>query len=211
MSELIKKLNWRYATKRMNGQTVPQEKLDNILEAIKLAPSSVGLQPYKVIVVEDKALKDKIFSEAAPRQLQIPDASHLLVFAAWERITAEQVDDFIKLIATTRNVSLESLAGYHSSINGGILSRSEEVNFDWAARQAYIALGHGLVAAATEEVDATPMEGFDSAKLDEILGLREKGLSSVVILTLGYRDAEKDPYVNAKKVRRAHEELFISI
>ncbi|MGG7661408.1 NAD(P)H-dependent oxidoreductase [Dyadobacter sp. BHUBP1] len=211
MSELIKKLNWRYATKRMNGQTVPREKLDNILEAIKLAPSSVGLQPYKVIVVEDKALKDKIFSEAAPRQLQIPDASHLLVFAAWERITAEQVDDFIKLIATTRNVSLESLAGYHSSINGGILSRSEEVNFDWAARQAYIALGHGLVAAATEEVDATPMEGFDSAKLDEILGLREKGLSSVVILTLGYRDAEKDPYVNAKKVRRAHEELFISI
>lgn len=211
MSELIKKLNWRYATKRMNGQTIPQEKLDNILEAIKLAPSSVGLQPYNVIVVEDKALKDKIFHEAATRQLQIPDASHLLVFAVWEKLTSQHVDDFIKLVASTRNVSLESLASYHGSINGGILSRSEEVNFDWAARQAYIALGHGLVAAATEEVDATPMEGFDAVKLDEILSLREKGLRSVVILTLGYRDHEKDPLANAKKVRRAHEELFISI
>ena len=211
MSELIKKLNWRYAAKRMNGQTVPQEKLDNILEAIKLAPSSVGLQPYNVIVVENKELRDRIFKEAAPRQLQIPDASHLLIFAAWDKLTSQHVDDFINLVATTRNVSLESLAAYHNSINGGILSRSEEVNFDWAARQAYIALGHGLVAAATEEVDATPMEGFDSAKLDGILRLREKGLRSVVILTLGYRDHEKDPLANAKKVRRAHEELFISI
>lgn len=211
MSELIEKLNWRYATKRMNGQTVPKEKLDNILEAIQLAPSSVGLQPYNIVVVEDKALKDKIFHEAASRQAQIPDASHLLIFAAWEKLTAQHVDDYIQLIANTRNVSVESLAGFHSSINGGILSRGEDVNFDWAARQAYIALGHGLVAAATEEVDATPMEGFDAAKLDEILGLREKGLRSVVILTLGYRDQEKDPLANAKKVRRSQEELFISI
>jgi nitroreductase/dihydropteridine reductase len=211
MSELIEKLNWRYATKRMNGQVIPQEKLDNILEAIKLSPSSVGLQPYNIVIVEDKALKDKIYHEAATRQAQIPDASHLLIFAAWEKLTSQHVEDYIKLVALTRNVSVESLAGFHTSINGGILSRGEDVNFDWSARQAYIALGHGLVAAATEEVDATPMEGFDAAKVDEILGLREKGLRSVVILALGYRDAEKDPYVNAKKVRRAHEELFISI
>lgn len=204
-------MNWRYATKRMTGQTIPQEKLDNILEAIKLAPSSVGLQPYNVIVLGNKALKDKIYHEAASRQAQIPDASHLLIFAAWEKLTSQHVDDYINLIASTRNVTVESLAGFHSSINGGILSRGEDVNFDWAARQAYIALGHGLVAAATEEVDATPMEGFDSAKLDDILGLREKGLRSVVILALGYRDQEKDPLANAKKVRRSHEELFISI
>ena len=211
MSELIKKLNWRYATKRMNGQTIPQEKLDNILEAIKLAPSSVGLQPYNIVIVEDKALKDKIYHEAATRQAQIPDASHLLIFAAWEKLTSQHVEDYIKFVASTRNVSVESLSGFLASINGGIMSRSEDVNFDWSARQAYIALGHGLVAAATEEVDATPMEGFDAAKVDEILGLREKGLRSVVILALGYRDAEKDPYANAKKVRRPHEELFISI
>ncbi|ACT93909.1 NAD(P)H-dependent oxidoreductase [Dyadobacter fermentans] len=211
MSELIEKLNWRYATKRMNGESVPQEKLDNILEAIKLAPSSVGLQPYNIVIVKDQALKDRIHNEAASRQAQIPDASHLLIFAVWEKVTSQHVDDYIKFFAATRNISVESLAGFHSSINGGILSRSEDVNFDWSARQAYIALGHGLVAAATEEVDATPMEGFDAAKVDEILGLREKGLRSVVILALGYRDADKDPYVNAKKVRRSREELFISI
>ncbi|MGV3600767.1 MAG: NAD(P)H-dependent oxidoreductase [Dyadobacter fermentans] len=211
MSELIEKLNWRYATKRMNGESVPQEKLDNILEAIKLAPSSVGLQPYNIVIVKDQALKDRIHNEAASRQAQIPDASHLLIFAVWEKVTSQHVDDYIKFFAATRNISVESLAGFHTSINGGILSRSEDVNFDWSARQAYIALGHGLVAAATEEVDATPMEGFDAAKVDEILGLREKGLRSVVILALGYRDADKDPYVNAKKVRRSREELFISI
>lgn len=211
MSELIEKLNWRYATKRMNGESVPQEKLDNILEAIKLAPSSVGLQPYNIVIVKDQALKDRIHNEAASRQAQIPDASHLLIFAVWEKVTSQHVDDYIKFFAATRNISVESLAGFHSSINGGILSRSEDVNFDWSARQAYIALGHGLVAAATEEVDATPMEGFDAAKVDEILGLREKGLRSVVILALGYRDADKDPFVNAKKVRRSREELFISI
>lgn len=210
MSELIEKLNWRYATKRMNGQPVPQEKLKNILEAIKLAPSSGGLQPYNVVVIENKDLKEKIHQSAA-KQPQIPDASHLLVFAAWEKVTTQHVDEYMKLIASTRNVSLESLAGFQSNINGGILSRSEEVNFNWSARQAYIALGHALVAAATEEVDATPMEGFDADKLDEVLGLREKGLRSVVILALGYRDHQKDPLVNAKKVRRAHDELFIAI
>jgi nitroreductase len=210
MSELIEKLNWRYATKRMNGQSVPQEKLENILEAIKLAPSSAGLQPYNVVVIENKELKEKIYQSAA-KQPQIPNSSHLLVFAAWEKITAEQVDKYMNLIASTRNVPLESLAGFQSNINNGILSRSEDVNFNWAARQAYIALGHAVVAAATEDVDATPMEGFDAAKLDEILRLREKGLRSVVILALGYRDGQQDPLMNAKKVRRAHEELFISI
>ncbi|WP_026628247.1 NAD(P)H-dependent oxidoreductase [Dyadobacter alkalitolerans] len=210
MNNLIEDLNWRYAAKRMNGQTIPQEKLDTILEAIKLSPSSVGLQPYNIVVISDQDTKDRIFKEAAPQQ-QIPEASHLLVFAAWEKITAQQITDYMNLIATTRGVSVESLSKFQESVAGGILSRSEEVNFNWAARQAYIALGHALVAAATEHVDATPMEGFNNAKLDEILGLTEKGLKSVVIMTLGYRDSENDALSNAKKVRRSHEELFISL
>ncbi|MCE7071341.1 NAD(P)H-dependent oxidoreductase [Dyadobacter sp. CY327] len=210
MNNLIEDLNWRYAAKRMNGQIVPQEKLDTILEAIKLSPSSVGLQPYNIVVISDQDTKDRIFKEAAPQQ-QIPEASHLLVFAAWEKITAQQITDYMNLIATTRGVSVESLSKFQESVTGGILSRSEEVNFNWAARQAYIALGHALVAAATEHVDATPMEGFNNAKLDEILGLTEKGLKSVVIMTLGYRDSENDVLSNAKKVRRSHEELFISL
>ncbi len=210
MSELIEDLNWRYAAKRMNGESIPQEKLSTILEAIKLSPSSAGLQPYKVVVIGDKEIKDRIFKEAAP-QPQIPESSHVLVFAAWEKITADHISEYMQLIAKTRDISVESLAKFQESITGGILSRTEEVNFDWAARQAYIALGHALVAAATEHIDATPMEGFNNAKLDEILGLKAKGLKSVVIMTLGYRDQENDALAKAKKVRRPSEELFIAV
>ena len=210
MSDLIEKLNWRYAAKRMNGQVVPEEKLNTILEAIKLSPSSVGLQPYNVIVISDKDLKEKIFNNAAP-QPQIKESSHLLVFAAWEKITAKQIDDFINLVATTRDVTLESLAQYQQKISSTVLSRTEDANLNWAARQAYIALGHALVAAAIENVDATPMEGFNADKMDEILNLKEKGLRSVVIMTLGYRDNENDALAKAKKVRRSNEEFFISI
>jgi nitroreductase/dihydropteridine reductase len=210
MSDLIEKLNWRYAAKRMNGETVPEEKLNTILEAIKLSPSSVGLQPYKVLVVSDKDLKDRIYKEAA-HQPQVVESSHLLVFAAWEKITAEQVDEYIHLVAVTRGITVESLSLYHEKISEGILGRTEDVNFDWAARQAYIALGHASVAAATEHVDSTPMEGFDNGKLDEILGLKEKGLKSVVMMTLGYRDQENDALSKAKKVRRSNEDFFIKI
>ena len=210
MKDLIAKLNWRYAAKRLNGEIIPEGKLNTILEAIKLSPSSAGLQPYNVIVISDKAIKGNIFKTAAP-QPQIPDASHLLVFAAWEKITAEQISDYMNLIAKTRGVTLESLAQFQNSINGGILSRTEEGNFNWAARQAYIALGHAVVAAATEGIDATPMEGFNADKLDEILGLSERGLRSVVIMTLGFRDIENDMLAGAKKVRRANEDIFISI
>jgi len=210
MSNLIETLNWRYATKRMTGAAVPKEKLDTILEAIQLAPSSAGLQPYNVLVISDQGTKEKIH-KIANNQPQVLEASQILVFAAWEKITAESIASYMNLIATTRGISVESLSGFHNSIQGGILSRTEDVNFQWAARQAYIALGHALVAAATEQVDATPMEGFKNAELDELLGLKEKGLKSVVIMTLGYRDNEKDPLVRAKKVRRPQEELFISI
>ncbi|CAG5068418.1 Putative NAD(P)H nitroreductase [Dyadobacter sp. CECT 9623] len=210
MSDLIDKLKWRYAVKRMNGQIVPEEKLDNILESINLAPSSAGLQPYNVLVIKDKALKEKIHQAAAP-QPQVLESSHLLVFAAWEKVTHENISDYIKLIAETRGITTESLSAFQNSINGGILSRSEEDNFQWSARQAYIGLGHALVAAAVEQVDATPMEGFNGPALDEILGLKEKGLRSVVIVTLGYRDPENDPLVKAKKVRRPHEEFFITL
>jgi len=210
MSDLIEKLNWRYAVKRMNGAVVPEEKLNTILEAIKLSASSGGLQPYNVIVISDKKTKEKIHALAAP-QPQILESSHLLVFAVWDKITAKQIADYINLVAKTREVTLESLARYQESMTANILSKPEDASFNWAARQAYIALGHALVAAASEEVDATPMEGFNAAKLDEILNLNEKGLRSVVIMTLGYRDQENDVLAKAKKVRRSNEEFFISI
>lgn len=210
MSNLIETLNWRYATKRMNGDKVPAEKLDVILEAIKLSPSSAGLQPYTVFVIEDQEVKEKI-QKVAFMQPQIAEASHLIVFASWTKITTGHIDEYMNLIADTRGISAESLDGFKAAVTNMVMNRTEEGRAQWAARQAYIALGHALVAAASEQVDATPMEGFDANGLDEILGLNEKGLHSVVIMTLGYRDAEKDVLASAKKVRRSHEELFVTI
>ncbi|RNI27468.1 NAD(P)H-dependent oxidoreductase [Rufibacter immobilis] len=207
---LLQDLNWRYATKRMNGQKIPQEKLDIILEAIRLSASSMGFQPYNVVVVENLERRKEIQAKAA-NQPQVAEASHLLIFAAWDTLTPAQVEAYMQQIAQERGVALETLAGFASSINNLISSRTPEENFQWTARQAYIALGTGLAAAATERIDATPMEGFNPAALDELLGLKEKGLRSVALLALGYRDEAKDPLANAKKVRRPSSEFFVTV
>ena len=210
MNNLIETLNWRYATKRMNGNKIPSEKLDVILKAIQLSPSSGGLQPYTVFVIKDQEIKEKI-QKVAYMQPQIVESSHLIVFAFWKKVTAEHVESFIDLIAETRGISAESLNGLKTSLINRLSNHTDEANAQWAARQAYIALGHALVAAASEHIDATPMEGFDPDGLDEILGLNEKGLRSVVIMTLGYRDSENDVLAKAKKVRRPQKELFVTI
>jgi nitroreductase / dihydropteridine reductase len=204
---LIDKLNWRYATKRMNGTKVPQEKIDRILEAIRLAPTSFGLQAFKVLVIEDEALREQIFNDAC-QQPQIKEGSHVLVFAANKKVTQEQVDEYMQLIATTRGIGVEHLAGFRAAFDGVVAGTAEQ-NFVWTARQAYIAFGVGLTAAAMEDVDATPMEGFNNAALDNILGLEEQNLGSTTILTLGYRDAANDQLAAAAKVRKSKENLFI--
>ncbi|MFN8251886.1 MAG: NAD(P)H-dependent oxidoreductase [Ferruginibacter sp.] len=208
--ELIESLNWRYAVKRMTGEKVPAEKVNRILEAARLSASSVGLQPYKVIVVENEALKKQL-QPAAFNQPQITEASHLLVFAAYEKITAQDIDDYIALQASVKKISTESLADFKNKISSSILGRSDADNFSWASKQAYIALGTALVAAAAEKVDATPMEGFNPAAVDEILGLPQIRLKSVTILALGYRDAANDFLVNAPKVRREMKDFAIHL
>lgn len=200
-------LKWRYATKRMNGQKVPAEKLENILEAIQLAPTSIGMQPFTVLVIEDAELRAKI-APAIYNQPQITEGSHVLVFAAWKEYSIENVDKYINHIASLRGIPVESLSGMRDMITGAISGKTPEQLLNWNMRQAYIALGFGLVVAAEEQVDATPMEGFDPDALDAVLGLQEKGLRSTVILTLGYRDAEKDYLSAAAKVRRDKSELF---
>ncbi|MFA6580957.1 MAG: NAD(P)H-dependent oxidoreductase [Paludibacter sp.] len=204
---LVDTLNWRYATKRMNGTKVPTEKLENILEAIRLAPTSFGLQPFKVIVIESPELRERIFNEACP-QPQIKEASHILVFAANKKINAEQVDEYMQLIAGTRGVPVDALNNFRAAF-AGIVAGTADQNFIWTARQAYIAFGVGIVTAAAEGVDATPMEGFNNEALNKILGLSEQNLSSVTILTLGYRDETNDQLVKAIKVRKSSENLFI--
>jgi len=208
--KLIDALNWRYAVKRMTGAKVPEEKVENILDATRLSASSMGLQPYSILVIEDEELKKKL-RPAANNQPQIVESSHLLVFAAWENITEQNVDDYMANIAEVRNVHLKSLAGFRASLMNIVNGRTQEQKYELAARQAYIAFGTAIAAAAIEEVDATPMEGFNSKAVDEILNLKEKGLRSVTILALGYRDADNDAMASAKKVRREKEKLILKV
>ena len=211
MSALLQKLQWRYATKKMNPlKDVPQDKIEHILEAIRLTATSSGLQPYEVIVVTNKALREQIKPHAW-NQSQITDCSHLLVFAAWDNYTAERINQMFDLVNEERGFKNEGWEAYRQKLLAAYPARDAETNYQHAARQAYIGLGTALIAAAEEEVDCTPMEGFDPDKVDEILGLRARGLRSVVILPLGYREADGDWLANLKKVRRPREQFVIEM
>jgi nitroreductase/dihydropteridine reductase len=206
--ELLKSLEWRYATKKMNGEKVPQDKLERILEATRLAPSSYGLTPYHVIVVEDQKVKEEL-QGACYGQTQLTDSSAVLVFATWDNITDESVDIYIQETARQRGISADMLGEFSGMIKGSLSNMTQDQKISWAQRQAYIGLGFALVAAATEEVDSTPMEGFVPSSVDTVLGLEELGLKSVVVLPLGYRDTENDYLASLKKVRWENEKFFI--
>ena len=202
----LEKLGERYAAKAMNSQVVPQEKIDNILEAIRLTPTSSGLQPFEIIVVTNEDIKAKI-RKIAWNQSPVTDCSHLLVFAAWDHYTAERINHMFDLTNEIRGFKNEGWENYRQMLLSSYPQRDPEVSFQHASKQAYIALMSAMAQAAFEGVDCTPMEGFNPDALDEILGLREKGLRSTVILPVGYRDAEKDWLVNLVKVRKPMKEL----
>jgi len=204
--ELLDKLNWRYAAKAMNGQKVPQAKIDNIIEAISLTPTSSGLQPFEVIVITNQEVKEKI-RPIAWNQSVITDCSHLFVFAAWDTYTADRINKMFDLTNTIREFKNDGWENYRQMLLSSYPQKDAEENFNHAAKQAYIAFSQAIAAAAFEEVDSTPLEGFDPAALDEILGLRAKGLRSCVMLPIGYRDTENDWLVNLKKVRKSKSDL----
>jgi nitroreductase / dihydropteridine reductase len=211
MSDLIQKLEWRYATKKFNpAKAVPQEKVERILEAVRLAATSSGLQPYEVIVVTNAEVRAKI-QPIAWNQAQITEGSHLLVFAAWDNYTAERINTMFDLVNDERGMKNEGWENYRQLILNTYVPRDAEVNYQHAARQAYIGVGTALIAAAEEKVDATPMEGFDSKALDQILGLDQRGLRSVVIMPLGYRAEEGDWLQNLKKVRRPRDQFITEV
>jgi len=208
---LLNTLQWRYATKKMNpAKAVPADKVERIVEAARLAPTSSGLQPFEIIVVTDPAVRAKI-QPIAWNQAQITDGSHLLVFAAWDNYTAERINMMFDLTNEQRGFKNEGWENYRQMLLSSYPQRDAEVNFQHAARQAYIGMSAALIAAAFEEVDSTPMEGFDPDALDEILGLRARGLRSVSILPLGYRAEEGDWLVNLKKVRRPREQFVTEV
>lgn len=211
MTDLISKLQWRYATKKFNpSKAVPQDKLDRILEAVRLTATSSGLQPYEVLVVTNKAVREQI-KPVAWNQDQVTDASHLLVFAAWDNYTADRINMMFDLVNDERGFKNEGWENYRQLILNTYVPRDAEVNYQHAARQAYIGVGTALIAAAEEHVDATPMEGFDPKAVDQILGLDKRGLRSVVIIPVGYRADEGDWLVNLKKVRRSRDNFVTEV
>jgi len=208
---LIDLMKWRYATKKMDpSKAVPQDKVDRIVEATRLSASSSGLQPYDVLVVTNPEVRQKL-QAAAYNQAQVTEGSHVLVFAAWDNYTRERIMDMFNLMAKERGGETEASIAYRDRLIDSSLARDAQKNFEHAARQAYIGLGTAMIAAAAEGVDATPMEGFDPAKVDEILGLSAKGLHSVILLPLGYRETGKDWLEKLPKVRRATADWAIEV
>ncbi len=204
--DYINLLNKRYATKAMNGKVAPQEKIDNILEAIRLAPTSSGLQPFEVFVITDTEVKSKI-KEVAWNQSQVTDCSHLFVFAAWDNYTADRINYMFDLTNEIRGFKNEGWENYRQQLLSNYPQKDPEQNYEHAARQTYIALMSAITQATAEGLDSTPMEGFDSSALDGILSLEEKGLKSTLLLPIGYRDADNDWLVNLVKVRKPIKEL----
>ncbi|OZI06797.1 NAD(P)H-dependent oxidoreductase [Siphonobacter sp. BAB-5385] len=207
---LINDLEWRYATKKMNGVPVPQEKVDIILEAARLAPTSSGLQPFEILVITNQALKEQILP-IANNQSQIVDASHVLVFAAWDDLDAQRINDMFLHTTRERGLPDDRMDSYKNMLLAMYGAKTAEENFQATARQAYIAFGIAIAAAAEQRVDATPMEGFNAAALDELLNLKEKGLRSVTLLPLGYRDESGDWLAPMKKVRKPKDQFITEL
>lgn len=205
--DYINRLNWRYATKKFDAsKKLSEDQLEKLLDAIQLSASSYGLQPYEVHVIGDLETRKKLHA-AAFEQPQILDASYVLVFSSCTKIDEAYLDAYISNIMETRNMSKEDLSGMKEMIMNATISQPKQNKIEWAKRQAYIALGNLLSAAAHYEIDACPMEGFENDKFDEILGLESKNLTSAVIATIGFRHAD-DGLQHAKKVRKPKNELF---
>lgn len=208
---LLDDLKWRYATKKFDPtKKVVQSDVEKIIEAARLAPTSSGLQQFRVIVITNQELKDKIVPIAMDQQI-VADCSHLLVFVSWDKYTDERIDKQYDYITDERGLPRGRFSAYTERLKTlYVNNQTEKENFVHTARQAYIGFGLAIAQAAELKVDCTPMEGFNTEKLDDLLDLRSKGLRSVLLLPLGYRDAENDWLVNMKKVRKPKEDFVIN-
>lgn len=207
---LIENLKWRHAVKAYDStKKVSEEDLNKILEASRLAPTSSGLQPFRVILVENQELKEKLVPGALNPEV-MRDCSHVLVFAAWDSYSAEKIDKVYDYHTEVRGLPRGRFSSYTDQLKVIYGAQTAEENFAHTARQTYIALGLAMAQAAELKIDSTPAEGFSTEVVDEVLGLKELGLKSVTLLYLGYRDAENDWLSNMKKVRIPMEEFVIS-
>jgi nitroreductase len=210
MKNITEALNWRYATKKFDSEKkINKEDLVTMLEALRLSPSSYGLQPWKFIVINNTDIRSKIRA-AAYDQSQITDASQIIVFANKKNIDDNLVDEYLQFVSKEKNVEISHLEGFGGMIKGSFKGKTNEELKSWASCQLYLAVGTLLTSCAVSSIDACPMEGFDRAKVDEILGLSSLGLESKVIVAMGYRSSDDDSALS-KKIRFPKEEVFIEI
>lgn len=202
---LIKKLNWRYAAKRMTGKKISNENLNTILQAIRLTPTAYGLQPYSLVVTENKDFLEQVFEKSCP-QIVVKQASHLLIFKANKELDEDYMEGYLSELKHTRNETDEYVENYRRKIRR-VIENPAINEFSWMIRQTYIALGFAMFAAAELGIDSTPIEGFNVQAMNELLGLDTNKEEAVVLLTLGYRDTEADHLVNKPKVRKSMKKL----
>ncbi|MFA6603512.1 MAG: NAD(P)H-dependent oxidoreductase [Patescibacteria group bacterium] len=210
MHDIIEALNWRYATKIYDPKKkLSTEKFEILLEALRLSPSSYGLQPWKFVVVRDPAVRARL-RVAGYDQSSFTDASHLVILAVRRDLDGAYVEEYIRSMAVARGLAPEALKGPRNQIRDILRGRSPESILEWSTRQVYVALGVLLTAAGHEQIDATPLEGFDAKKFDEILGFKELDLESRLAVALGYRSPE-DKHAAEAKVRFPKEKVVIEI
>lgn len=206
---LLEDLNWRHAVKAYDStKKVSKENVDKIVEAARLAPTSSGLQPFNVLVVENQELKEKLVKGALNPDC-MRNCSHVLIFAGWDRYTAERIDKVYDFTTDERGLERGRFGSYTDKLKEIYLAQPAEENFIHIARQTYIALGFALAQAAELKIDTTPVEGFDNSVVDEILELKKLGLKSVSLMYVGYADTPNDWIAPMKKVRIPTSEFLI--
>lgn len=204
---IIHSLNWRYATKRYDTEKkIPSETIELLKEALRLTPTSYGLQPLKFLFIENPLIRKQLI-DFSYNQQSIVEASHLIVIASLRDIQSQEIDQYMKNTAVIRELSIEQLSGYSDFLKRIMNTKTTEQKTVWAQKQAYITLGVLIEACAHLRIDATPIEGFDVSGYDDILRLEEKGLTATLVIPLGYRHTE-DATQHWKKVRKSEQELF---
>lgn len=207
---MINALEWRYAVKEFDAdRRIPTEKMDRIKKAFNLTPTSYGLQPLHLAVVQDDQLQKELLNYSYG-QKQITSASHLLIICIETDIDQSFIEENFELQKEVRNVQDKLIAPFRNFLIEDFNKRTPEEVHQWAMNQAYLALGNLLTVCAVEGIDACPMEGFEAHRYDQILGLNEKGLKSAVVLPLGYRST-RDKFADLKKVRRPIKETVFEI
>lgn len=210
MSNLLLKMNWRYATKIFDAdKKISDEDFFTLTEILRLSPSSFGLQPWKFLIIENKKIREELVVHSWG-QRQVADASHLIVLCRKTNLDEKFIEAHLENISKIRKVDITSLNPYKERIGGFIKNLTPDQMSNWANKQLYIALGTLLTSAAEMKIDACPIEGFIAKEYDRILELHNFGLTASVVCPLGYR-AQNDKYASAPKVRYPREDVFIKI